>query len=106
MAKRDKELPAQAVVGDRIRLKAERIRDYEQACKAAMHSFDPYAIRTVTRTDHYAPGGGDRLFVEGAPHCFKRADVSIAWNSEDERKEMLRVRGWTYVAEEGRWVEP
>ena len=89
------DLPPQAQVGDRIRLKPERITAYKEACERAGYEFDPYAIRVVIREDKYAPGGGRRLFVEGAPHCFTSTDVKLAWNTEDERREELRRLGWS-----------
>lgn len=88
------DLPPQAQVGDRVRLKEDRITPYKEACEKAGYDFDPYAIRVVTREDKYNPGGGRRLFVEGAPHCFASTDVVLAWNTEDERREMLRRQGW------------
>jgi len=89
------ELPRQAQVGDRIRLKPELISRYAAACKQAGYDCDLYAIRTVIREDKFAPGGGRRLFVDGAPHCFGSSEVMLAWNTEDERREELRRRGWT-----------
>jgi hypothetical protein len=88
------DLPKQAQVGDRIRLKPERMEAYTAASKAAGYDFDLYAIRVVTRQDGYNPGGGRRLFVEGAPHCFASYDVNLAWNTEEERREELKRRGW------------
>ena len=88
------DLPHQAQVGDRIRLKPERMQEYNDACKLAGYEYDPYAIRLVTREDKYNPGGGRRLFVDGPPHCFSASDVNLAWNTEDERREELRRRGW------------
>lgn len=88
------ELPKQPQVGDRIRLKPERMPAYGAACKLAGYDFDMYAIRVVTREDKFNPGGGRRLFVSGQPHCFASSDVNLAWNTEDERREELRRRGW------------
>ena len=89
------DLPTQAQVGDRIKLKADRIFEYVQACEQAGYSgFNPDAIRTVTREDKYNPGGGRRLFFDGAPHCFSANDVTLAWNTEEERRAELKRRGW------------
>lgn len=88
------ELPKQAQVGDRIRLKDERVFEYAQACEQAGYSADLRAIRVVTREDKYAPGGGRRLFFEGPPFCFTAGDVTLAWNTEQERREALRAQGW------------
>lgn len=88
------DLPHQAQVGDRIRLKPEQINEYVNAAKKVGWEFDPYQIRVVTREDKYNPGGGRRLFFEGIPFCFSANDVITAWNSELERREELRRRGW------------
>ena len=89
------DLPKPPQIGDHIRLKPERIDQYRKACKqAGYEDVDFYAIRVVTREDKFAPGGGRRLFVDGAPHCFLPSDVILAWNTEDERREELRKRGW------------
>lgn len=107
--KKDKALPHGPVTGDRIRLKPERMKEYSKACAVAGYAdFDPYAIHEVTRVDHFAPGGGDRLFVEKPPHCFRPADVMLAWNLEQERKEMLLARGWQHIVKpEGEsWLAP
>lgn len=89
------ELPTQAQVGDKIRLKPESINAYANACKLAGYDdFNAYRIVTVIRTDNSNPGGGKRLFFEGAPHCYSSHDVQLAWSTEDERREMLRARGW------------
>jgi hypothetical protein len=89
------ELPKQPQVGDRIRLKVEKITSYTEACEAAGYvDFDAYAVRVVTREDKFNPGGGRRLFFDGAPFCFSSMDVKLAWSSEAERREALRKHGW------------
>jgi len=88
------ELPRAAQVGDRIRLKPERMNAYKEACEKAGFCFDMYAVRIVTREDKFNPGGGRRLFVEGQPHCFASSDVNLAWSSEEDRREALRAQGW------------
>ena len=89
------DLPRQAQVGDRIRLKPERMVEYAAAIKkAGWGDVNLYAVRTVTRKDNFSPGGGARLFVEGPPHCFGATDVILAWNSDLERREFLRTKGW------------
>lgn len=88
------DLPHQAQVGDRIRLKPERMQEYNDACKLAGYEYDPYAIRLVTREDKYNPGGGRRLFVDGPPHCFAASDVNLAWSNEEDRRKALREQGW------------
>jgi hypothetical protein len=89
------ELPKQPQVGDRIRLKTEKITSYTEACQQAGYDdFDAYAVRVVTREDKFNPGGGRRLFFDGAPFCFSSMDVKLAWNTEDERRLELRRRGW------------
>lgn len=103
MSKRDRSLPLHPVAGDLVKLKSERITSVIQACEAAGYEVDPYAIRTVTRVDPYAAGGGQRLYVEGAPHMFFPRDVSLAWNTDDERKKMLVARGWEPDPKSGEW---
>jgi len=88
------DLPAQAQVGDRIRLKPEQIVSYVNAAKQVGWEFDPYRIVVVTREDKYNPGGGRRLFFEGIPFCYSANDVILAWNTEGERREELQRRGW------------
>jgi hypothetical protein len=89
------ELPRQPQVGDRIRLKVERITAVTEACKlAGWDDFDAYAVRTVIREDPHNPGGGRRLFFDGAPFCFASVDVKLAWNTDDERRAELRRLGW------------
>ena len=102
----DKSLPYQPQVGDRIRLKPQAAKDMAKDAAAAGYVFDPEAIRTVTRKDPWAPGGGDRLFVDGPPHCFLVRQVTLAWNREEERVAMLVGRGWTKNPESGNWVRP
>jgi hypothetical protein len=105
---KDKSLPSRPVVGDKIRLRPERMAAYKLAADLAGYSFDPYAIREVVRIDPHAAGGGNRLWVQGEPHMFLPRDVQLAWNTDGERAEMLKARGWTYVKnnKEERWVEP
>lgn len=92
---KDRTLPHNPVVGDKIRLKAEHITSVMQAAEQAGYDVDPYAIRTVTRKDPWAPGGGERLFVEGTPHCFLPRQVVLAWNTDEERRETgERACGW------------
>lgn len=88
------DLPPQPQVGDRIKLKDDRIFDYVQACESVGWAFDPKAIRVVTREDKYNPGGGRRLFFDGPPFCFASSDCTLAWNTEHERRRELRKRGW------------
>jgi hypothetical protein len=88
------DLPPQPQVGDRIRLKEEKVFEYTQACEAAGWTLDLNAIRIVIREDKFNPGGGRRLFVEGPPFAFASMDVQLAWNTEDERRRELRRRGW------------
>lgn len=89
-----KELPATARVGDRVRLKPERIKAYQDACNAAgWTDFDPYSTKTILREDSFSPGGGYRLFFDGPPFCYASADVQLAWNSTEERIEGLRKAG-------------
>ena len=103
---KDRSLPHQPVPGDRVKLKAERITAYQRASKLAGYEFDAYAIREVTRVDPWASGGGSRLHVEGPPHMFRPSDVALAWNTEDERKEMLKARGYTYDKKADKWLAP
>jgi hypothetical protein len=103
---RDRNLPTQPVAGDRIKLKSERITAYQQASKLAGYDFDPYAIREVLRVDPFAPAGGSRLFVDGAPHCFLPRDVTLQWNTDDDRKSMLLAKGWTSDPRTGKWSPP
>lgn len=102
---RDHTLPARPVVGDRIRLRPERMKAYAEACEQAGYDVDLYAIRTVTRTDPWARGGGRRLFVDGPPHCFLPTDVNLAWNTDGERREALIRLGWT-VTKDGMLKAP
>ena len=102
----DKGLPSQPQVGDRIRLRPEAARDMKADAEVAGFVFDPEAIRLVTRKDHFAPGGGDRLFVDGPPFCFLPRQVRLAWNEEAERVAMLVGRGWTKSEKSGNWIAP
>lgn len=88
------ELPHQAQVGDRIRIKESHRSALEADCVKARWSVDVDAIRTVTREDPFNPGGGRRLFVDGPPFAFSSQQVELAWNTEDERREMLRRNRW------------
>jgi hypothetical protein len=105
-ASKDRSLPTRPVAGDRIRLKPERMKDYVSAGEAAGYEYDPYAIREVIRVDPWAAGGGNRLFVDGAPHCFLPRDVVLAWDTDNERKAMLAQRGWLYDERRDRWLAP
>jgi len=88
------DLPHAPQVGDRIRLKPEQINEYLNAAKKAGWEFDAYRIVTVTREDKFNPGGGRRLFFDGVPFCYSANDVILAWNTDGERREELRRRGW------------
>ena len=105
---KDRALPTQPVAGDLIRVKPESMKELAKACEAAGYAVDLYAIREVTRVDHWAPGGGNRLFVDGAPHCFLPRDGRLAWNLEADRKEMLLKRGWKHevTAAGESWLAP
>lgn len=88
------ELPHQPQVGDRIKIKESHRRALEEDCTKAGWAVDVDAIRTITREDPWNPGGGRRLFVDGPPFAFSSTQVELAWNTEDERREMLRARRW------------
>lgn len=88
------ELPTQPQVGDRIRLRHEKVAEYEAACKLAGYDFDPHAVYVVQRDDNFCPGGGRRLFIGVPPHALGSRDVQLAWNSDRERRAMLKARGW------------
>jgi DNA-binding LacI/PurR family transcriptional regulator len=88
----DGDLPRAVQVGDRIKLRAERVAAYEAACAAAGYNFDPHACQTVTRMDAFGARGGTRLWVSRPPFMFAPNDVVLAWNSDAERREMLRRR--------------
>lgn len=88
------ELPKAPQVGDRIRLKPERINEYVNAANQVGWTFDAYRVVSVTREDKWSPGGGRRLFFEGIPFCYAAHDVILGWNTEGERREELRRRGW------------
>ncbi len=98
-------MPLHPVVGDLVKLKSERISAYEHAAGLARYSFDPYATRKVTRVDPFAPGGGDRLYVDGAPHMFLPRDVKIV-STPAERREMLLASGWTHDPKSDEWRKP
>lgn len=88
------DMPTQAQVGDRVRLKPEKIDEYNRTCIAAgFGSVDFSSPRTVIRDDPFCPGGGRRLFVEEAPFAFSSRDVELAWDGDARRTE-LRSRGW------------
>lgn len=103
---KDKSLPSHPVVGDRIKLKSERITEYTDACKLAGYStFDAYATHEVIRVDQYAPGGGNRLFVKVPPFCFLPRDVELQM-TDAERREMLLGHGWRHDRTRGTWSSP
>ena len=85
-------LPNTVRVGDRIKIKEECAREIAEACKKADWGVNLGAIRVVTRIDNWAPGGGDRLFVDGPPFAFLRNQVQLAWNSDDERRAGLGIK--------------
>lgn len=76
-------------VKDRIKLKGEEIARYREACALAGWDVNLEAIRTVVRIDDFGTGGRPRLFVEGPPFAFYPSDVTLAWDSEDKRREGL-----------------
>lgn len=88
------ELPHQPQVGDRIKIKPGVASAFVADCLKSGWDVDPDQIRTVTREDPWNPGGGRRLFVDGPPFAFSSMQVELAWNTEDERREMLRARKW------------
>lgn len=103
---RDRSLPIQPVAGDRVKLKAERITEYQQASKlAGWDDFDAYATREVTRVDPWASGGGSRLYIEGPPFMFLPRDVNLTLGDK-ERAAMLLARGWSYDKKEDKWRAP
>jgi len=102
---KDRSLPLHPVVGDLIRLRPERITEYMTASKLAGYKWDPYLTREVVRVDGFAPGGGDRLFVDGPPFCFLPRDVKIEM-TEAQRREMLLGRGWSHYKVKGIWRAP
>lgn len=90
----DHELPRTPRVGDRIKLREEKVNDYREACRLAGWSDAKVtAIKTVIREDNFCPGGGHRLFFDGPPFCYASPDVELAWNSVNERREALRKAG-------------
>jgi hypothetical protein len=92
--KKPDKLPTNIFVGDKVKLKPERIPAYREACRlAGWHDVDFYAIRVVIRDDDGGPGRRQRLFVQGPPHAFFPGDVVLAWNSDDERRVELEKRG-------------
>lgn len=86
-------LPTQARVGDLIRLKEAKIKEYERACESAGWQFDGNAIYTVLRDDGFLPGGGRRLFINVPPHALGSRDVELAWSNEEDRRVALRAKG-------------
>ena len=90
------DLPAAIVTGDRIKLRpdAELRQAFVNDCRKVGWDVDPDAIRIVTREDKWNPGGGRRLFVEGPPFAYSSVTVCLAWNTEKERREFLRGKGW------------
>ena len=79
-------------VRDRIKIKPDKAKEIADACKRAGWDINLGAIRVVTRIDSFGPGGGDRLYVDGAPFMFARNQVELAWNSDDERRAGLGIR--------------
>ena len=88
------DLPTRVQVGDRVKLKADAVAPYVEACRLAGYDFDPHATFVVIRKDNFLPGGGERLFIDAPPHALGSRDVQLAWNSDGERREMLRARSW------------
>ena len=90
------DLPAAIQPGDKIKLRPDvnMRRAFVSDCRKAGWDVDPDAIRVVVRQDKYNPGGGKRLFVEGPPFAYSSQMVCLAWNSETERREFLRAKGW------------
>ena len=88
------DLPRAPQVGDRVKVKAKRLIEYRKACECAGWDVDLEAIREICRTDNFGAGGSRRLFVMGPPFCFGERDVALAWNSDNDRREELRRRGW------------
>lgn len=89
------DLPREPQVGDIIRLKADMAPQFREACKlAGWPDIDPHAVREVIRIDTFNPGGGKRLFVEGPPFAFSSRDVALAWTDTEERRKMLKSKGW------------
>lgn len=90
------ELPRTPQVGDLVRVK-ESIRARMMVdAKTAGFTFDPEAAREVVRTDQFCPGGGVRLFIEGAPFAFSSRDVDLAWPDGpqgEQRRRKFRALG-------------
>lgn len=84
-----KEAPIQR--GDRIRLRQDRIFEYQQACDAAGWAVDMRLnpVRIVIRVDPYGVGGRKRVWFNGPPHCFFESECELAWNNEDQRRQAL-----------------
>jgi hypothetical protein len=92
------DLPARPQVGDRIRLKEDWRRLYEEdSARAGFDRFDVAAVRVVTRVDLWGAGGGTRLFVDGPPFAFAPMHVKLAWPGgpqSSERMKAIREGGW------------
>jgi hypothetical protein len=89
------DLPTAPQVGDIIRLKADLAPEFKRDCElAGWPDIDPHAVHVVVRKDKWNPGGGERLFVDGPPFAFRSCDVALAWKTEDERRQMLKSKGW------------
>ena len=88
-------LPRSPLVGDKVRVKPERISVLAKACELAGYDVDLYAVLTITKEDPFGPGGGRRLYVEGAPHMFSPSDVILAWDAQcEERFNAVYAAGW------------
>lgn len=89
------ELPSQPQPGDRVRLKSDRVDAYTEACRlAGWDDFNAFATYEVQRVDPHCPAGGTRLFIDKPPHVLGSRDVSLVWNSDDDRRKALRLKGW------------
>ena len=88
------DLPHAVQVGDRVRLREAKRAEYAEACKLAGWDFEAGAIYVVRRKDEFCPGGGERLFIDVPPHALGSRDVDLAWSDENDRREMLRGKGW------------
>lgn len=89
-------LPTQALVGDRVKLKPEKVAEFKRACEAAGWRDVSATLerpKTVLREDNYNPGGGRRLFFDGPPYCYGSSDVVLAWSSVGERRAALKRAG-------------
>ena len=90
------DLPKEIVAGDRIKLRDDPSmrQAFVTDCRKAGWEVDPDAIRIVIRDDKWNPGGGRRLFVEGPPFAYSSQMVCLAWSREQDRRDMLRAKGW------------